>query len=210
MVLPTDWASENLQVIRTLMERASVYRRALAPVMLTAGAIGLIASAVPCFVSIDSGASFAGYWMVVAAVGFGLSVFLVRRQAVGDGEVFWSPPTRRVAQALSPAFTAGLVAGLSYLACPWLDERSTWLLPMLWMILYGCALHAAGFFMPRGIRLLGWLFLGFGSAGLMLVGALPRLQTSEVGHYVMGTFFGVGQFAYGAYLWFTEKRKNAQ
>ena len=31
--MQTDWASENLQVIRTLMERGAVYRRALAPVM---------------------------------------------------------------------------------------------------------------------------------------------------------------------------------
>ena len=39
--MQTDWAGENLQVIRTLMERASLYRRALAPIMLTLGALGL-------------------------------------------------------------------------------------------------------------------------------------------------------------------------
>ena len=208
--MASDWASENLKVIRTLMERSSIYRRALAPTMLAAGAVGLIASMIPCFVQIESGSAFAAYWMVVGALGFALSVFLVRRQAVRDGEVFWSPPTRRVAQALSPAFTAGLVAGLCYLGCPWLGEQSTWLLPALWMILYGCALHAAGFFMPRGIRLFGWAFLIFGALALMILGATPRAQTPEAGHYLMGMFFGVAQLAYGGYLLFTEKRKNGQ
>ena len=36
------WAEENLQTIRTLMERSAVYRRALAPIMLFAGALGVI------------------------------------------------------------------------------------------------------------------------------------------------------------------------
>ena len=41
--MQTDWASENLQVIRTLMERSAVYRRALAPVMGLVGATGIAA-----------------------------------------------------------------------------------------------------------------------------------------------------------------------
>ena len=39
-----DWAEENLQTIRTLMERSAVYRRALAPIMLFAGAVGAAAA----------------------------------------------------------------------------------------------------------------------------------------------------------------------
>ena len=34
----TNWAEENLKAIRTLMERSAVYRRALGPIMLMAGA----------------------------------------------------------------------------------------------------------------------------------------------------------------------------
>ena len=44
MSVATDWAAENLQVIRTLMERSSIYRRALAPLMVVAGLGGLIMS----------------------------------------------------------------------------------------------------------------------------------------------------------------------
>jgi hypothetical protein len=34
----------------------------------------------------------------------------------------------------------------------------TWL-PLIWIVLYGCALHAAGFFTPRGLRVFGWAFV---------------------------------------------------
>jgi len=43
--MDTNWAAENLQVIRTLMERSTLYRRALAPVMLVSGLIGTSAAA---------------------------------------------------------------------------------------------------------------------------------------------------------------------
>ena len=38
--METKWAEENLQTIRTLMERSALYRRALAPIMLFAGVLG--------------------------------------------------------------------------------------------------------------------------------------------------------------------------
>src|SRR6266540_1083328 len=38
--MESNWAAENLRVIRTLMERSAVYRRALAPLMLLAGGTG--------------------------------------------------------------------------------------------------------------------------------------------------------------------------
>ncbi len=42
--MESDWAAEHLQVIRTLMERSAVYRRALAPVMTAAGVLGTLAA----------------------------------------------------------------------------------------------------------------------------------------------------------------------
>lgn len=81
----------------------------------------------------------------------------------------------------------------------------TWLLALVWVLSYGCALHAAGFFMVRGIKLFGWIFV-VGGAGI-LAGSLfqPAWQSSEVAHYIMGGFFGVLHLAYGIYLYFTEK-----
>ena len=39
------------------------------------------------------------------------SFLLVRRQALKESEPFWSPPTRRVTQALLPPLVAGLMIG---------------------------------------------------------------------------------------------------
>jgi len=43
--MESNQAAEHLQVIRTLMERAALYRRTLAPIMLCAGTLGLLAGA---------------------------------------------------------------------------------------------------------------------------------------------------------------------
>src|SRR2546426_10524286 len=39
--METHWATEHLQVIRTLMERSAVYRRGLAPLLVLAGGGGV-------------------------------------------------------------------------------------------------------------------------------------------------------------------------
>ena len=42
--MSAQWAKENLTTIRPLMERASVYRRALAPVAIAVGVLGMAAA----------------------------------------------------------------------------------------------------------------------------------------------------------------------
>lgn len=206
--MESNWAAEHLQVIRTLMERSAVYRRALAPVMIFNGLLGVAGGVAGWILQIDSARVFIGYWAGVGVVALTGSFLLVRRQALKESEPFWSPPTRRIAQALLPALFAGSVAGLLSLLCPSWDFLQAWALPALWILLYGCALTAAGFFMHRGIKLLGWLFILTGCA-LMA----SRCHTSTVlslaaGHQVMGGVFGGLHLAYGIYLYFTERRRN--
>jgi hypothetical protein len=203
------WAEENLQVIRTLMERSAVYRRALAPVMTVSGAIGIVAAIITCFGFIRSNFAFALFWTGIGVVALSAAFLLVRWQAVRENESFWSPPTRRVAQAFFPGFLAGLAASLFFLWPGLAPENSAWSLPPLWMVFYGCGVHAAGFFMQRGIRLWGWLFVGTGILLAFASFSLDFLQSTEAAHYLMGTFFGVLHLAYGFYLYFTEKRKRA-
>ena len=80
------------------------------------------------------------------------------------------------------------------------------LLPFLWALFYGCALHAAGFFMPRGVKWFGWIYIG-SACGILIFLAVFQPDFSE--HWLMGFFFGFLHLAYGAYLYLTEKRKNA-
>lgn len=204
-----NWATDHLQVIRTLMERTAIYRRAMAPVMLLLGILGILASILGLILSIDSIAGFGSYWMLVSAIGITGAYFKVRSQALRDSEPFWSPPTKRVTQAVIPPLLAGFVATIVIVATPLDDPRRFIWIPPMWMILYGCAIHAAGFFMPRGMKLFGW---GFIVCGCIVAGILPQLELSSSvagAHTTMGIFFGGLHLAYGAYLYFTERKNEA-
>lgn len=205
----SDWASDNLQVIRTLMERSTVYRRALAPIMLVVGLLGLGAAVATCFVKLESNREFSLYWMSVGVLAMLASLLLVRRQALKEAEEFWSLPTRRVIRAVLPAFTAGFLAGVVYAISPGTLPESAWLLTILWLALYGCGLHAAGFFMKRGIKLLGWICLVLAVAAGFLSQWRPSLQTTEAAHYLMGIAFGALHLACGIYLYSSEKKQAA-
>jgi hypothetical protein len=201
--MDTQRAAENLQVIRTLMERTALYRRALAPIMLSVGTIGTAAGVAGYLLNFANMRVFGFYWLGVAVAAVAVAFLLARRQALKDREPFWSTPTRRVTQALLPALGSGLCLAivLTFAA----DEEMMLFFVLLCLFFYGCAVHAAGFFMPRGMKLFGWLYIA--GAALLLVGLviLKPDTTFRFGSVVMGSFFGVLQLAYGLYLRATEK-----
>jgi hypothetical protein len=218
--MQTPSASEHLQVIRTLMERSALYRRALAPITIFVGSLGLIAAVAGWKLQIIQPVPFILYWYVVGALAITGAFLMVRRQALKDAEPFWSPPTRRVARAMLPPLTAGFALGallaISELSSPagagpaaGLTPRWSYLvcLPLLWVILYGCAVHASGFFMTRGMQLFGWLIIAGGCVSF-LIGAPPETQMPVVSYAIMGGFFGLLHIAYGVYLYFTENRES--
>ena len=222
--MESNWAAEHLQVIRTLMERSALYRRALAPIMTYNGAVGTVAAIVGWSCKIDSPRGFILFWACVAAIAMGGSFLLVRRQALKAGEAFWSPPTRRITQAMLPPLTAGMIVGAVVFfqlapATGNVGRVLAMLLPGVWVVLYGCAFHAAGFFMPRGMRIFGWAFVIAGCL-LFVVGIPDQIgQRNPVGlpdetdranfaYAIMGLFFGVLHLAYGVYLYFTEQCRD--
>jgi hypothetical protein len=212
--METNWAVDHLQTIRTLMERSALYRRALAPIMTFNGVMGIAGTAVTWFFHVESNRRFVGVWSCVALIALAGSFLLVRRQALKDAEPFWSPPTRRVVQAMLPALSVGLFAGVWGL---WGDGRGmAGFISLVWCLAYGCALHAAGFFMQRGIRLLGWLFILAGCGLTMSCLLVERFNpNASLGDWLfdgrgifMGLTFGGLHLACGIYLYFTENRRN--
>jgi hypothetical protein len=201
--MQTNWAEENLQTIRTLMERSTLYRRALAPIVIYAGIIGVLTAAAGLCFHLERSKVFGLVWLSAAVVAVAGAFLIVRRQALRAEEPFWSPPTRRVAQTMLPPLTVGLVLGIIFSLMNFAE-----ILPYLWALLYGCALHSAGFFVPRGLKWFGWIYIILASAamGYMVLG---NSNINISGHWVMGFFFGVLHLVYGAYLYLTEKGKNA-
>ena len=199
-------AAEHLQVIRTLMERSALYRRTLAPIMLYVGSVGCAAALGGIALAIEPLRWFCALWLAAAVAAVTGTFVIARRQAVQDGEAFWSPPALRVTQALAPPLAAGLLISLAMLAfCP-SDLR--WPFVLANAMFYGCAVHAAGFFMPRGMKVFGWLIIA--SSGLLLFvrPGMPPDAGAAVDHALMGAVFGLAHLAYGVYLYSTERRKT--
>lgn len=202
--MDTQRAAEHLQVIRTLMERAALYRRALAPIMLAVGGVGCAAGACALMHELKDMRTFGVYWLAVALGAVALAFGLARRQALKDREPFWSPPTRRVAQALLPALVSGFCLAVALTVGN--DEEMIALMVLLCLFFYGAAVHAAGFFMPRGMKVFGWLFI---AGGVLLLVGLMAFELDDLGPQsasaVMGFFFGVLHLGYGLYLRATER-----
>ena len=196
-------AAEHLQVIRTLMERTALYRRALAPILLWCGLLGIATVITGVTWPADTVRSFGTLWFSAAALAIGGSFLLARGQAMRDQEPFWSAPARRVAQAQLPALICGgaLDAVLVYADA----EELLVLFVVASVLFYGCAVHAAGFFMARGVKLFAWLFIGGGLALLLAIVCFePDFEIRDA-HLGMGLFFGLAHLAYGAYLQFTRR-----
>ncbi len=201
------WAANRLEQIRLLMDRSASYRRALAPTTLVTGSIGVIAAGLGWTWGVADLKQFVVYWFTTAGVTLLISLLMIRRQALQTQEPFWSLPTRRVAEAMFPPFLMGLLVGLLAYQIEAPDLLFSWTLPSVWMILYGCGLHSAGFFMPRGIKLFGIGFIITGSASLMgLLAPVPDrvLPSLHHAHLIMGASFGVLHLLYGTYLYLTE------
>lgn len=213
------------------MERSALYRRALAPISTFVGVVGILAAVAGCVLNVSSDGRFELYWMIVGIIAVSGALLLVRRQAISQGENFWSPPMRRVVQAMSPALLLGLAFGLFAMIRFWNGDSTLLMrfgdnnffasfgvtrdvtystaqfLILAWTVLYGLALTAAGFFMPRGIRLFGWGLSTVGAILLMCLMSEPTKEWKFSPHLLMGLLFGASHLAYGIYLYFTE-RKN--
>ncbi|MCX8157647.1 MAG: hypothetical protein N3J91_14580 [Verrucomicrobiae bacterium] len=203
----SDWAAQQLHTIRTLMERSALYRRALAPVTTLTGALGLAAGLLGWKLNLGEPIPFVLFWGGTALVAMVLVSLLIRRQAFKAAEPFWSPPMRRVAQAVAlPAVAAVVLSVYWCLGQP--APESVYELLLLWLLLYGLALNAAGFFMRRGIRLFGGLMalLGLALGGYFLHAGPPAAGAGA--HLWAGALFGGPHLAYGIYLYFTEKKTS--
>lgn len=212
-----NWAEENLQTIRTLMERSAVYRRALAPIMLFAGVVGILAALTGLIFKMGAAGPFLTLWLIAAVIVMAGAFLIVRRQAFIESEPVWSPPTRRVAQALLPPFTVGAFVTMIIAIGETPKAHLDMSLPLIWSILYGCALHSAGFFISRGVKWFGWLYIA-AAFGIVFMCILFRYYQFDdefsfiqglSPNWFMGFFFGALHLVYGGYLYLTEKGKNA-
>ncbi|MFL6504987.1 MAG: hypothetical protein ACJ8KC_06185, partial [Candidatus Udaeobacter sp.] len=89
-------AEEDLRVIRSLMERAALYRAISAPAALVAGCLSIFAAAAIYLNDQTSvnrplqGRAFAAIWLIVLGIAVATNAFFIWREAKKDSRPFIS------------------------------------------------------------------------------------------------------------------------
>ena len=199
----TQAAIEHLRVIRSLMEKAHIYRAVSAPAALLGGVLALGATIWPVVHAARthgdaafSNATFLIVWHGILAACTVLNVALLAREAARRGQSLVSDGMKMALRAVSPPLIVGgvLAGGLVI----WLQNLT--LAALIWVLCYGLALLATASFSPKSITRLGWAFV---IAGLVLFlvwaanGEVRDLRT-DLGpaSLVMGLTFGLLHVVY--------------
>ncbi len=204
-------AEEHLRVIRSLMEKATIYRAISAPTALIAGLIAMLTAMTLNLTEISTqnrSFTFFGAWFAALALaGFANAVF-IRQDAKRRGDSFISPGMKMALIALLPAY---ITAGVVTIVAVCLKFTPVFLpfaiLPIPWIVLHGIGLLATTHFAPRSLIYLGWTFLLFG-LGVFAITMLGRgivwafgLTDWEFGNILMAITFGGFHLIYAACTW---------
>ncbi len=183
-------AAENLQVIRSLMERATVYRAISRPIALFGGGMALFAYAVTewkeCSVE-----CWAYTWVVALVLVCLMNVFIVAKKSRGESKPFWSHGLKLAVVSAGPALVFGGVFGF-VLAMNGEAELAAG----IWVVSYGLSILATGTFAPCSLRVLGLVcfLIGFATCLCWVCGSGVNAN------FVMMIAFGVAHLVYGAVL----------
>ena len=140
-----DNAYEQLRTIRSLMERATIYRALSAPTALIGGLLSLAGFATAYLAKHHwhrplSSREFLLVWLLILALTAVTNILFLWRGAVQRNESFFSAGMKCALTSLAPAF---IVAGVLTL----LIHRPIQLC-IIWMVLYGLGLLATQYFAP--------------------------------------------------------------
>jgi len=161
----SDYASQQLRVIRSLMERATVYRSISAPTALVGGLLSFGGFATAYYSETQrqhplSTTEFLIVWLVILALTFFANMIFLWRGSILRSEPFFSPGMKCALLSVAPAFVSAAI--LSFMI-----HRPIHL-ALLWISFYGIGLLATQHFAPRSLIVLGVTFFLTG-CGLLVV-----------------------------------------
>jgi predicted membrane channel-forming protein YqfA (hemolysin III family) len=206
-------AEEHLRVIRSLMERATVYRAISAPTAVFGSAMSFITSAAlllarndrsstSLFSLTNPGAArhFIIIWVVVLLATLLANTFFIWRKTRREGSAFMTSGLRLAIYSALPVLIVAAVLTSLF----WRDDETAEALPVLvivWMTCYGLALLATANFAPRSLRFLGWAFLLTGVGCVLLTGRLFNADPARNSVIAMALTFGLYHLVYGVWTW---------
>jgi len=204
--MPTSTeAEEHLRVIRSLMEKATIYRAISAPGALVGGLLSVLTAgagwwlAQPAVAMPSALWRFLFPWLLTLLLTAAINFFFLIRESRAAGQFWVSPRMRAALRAMFPAFMAG---GF----CLALTQEGGWvMIACLWVMLYGVSLLATGHFAPHSLRILGWCFFATGAALLVAFGSVleagPEPRQILLAHGIMSVTFGGFHLVYAACTW---------
>jgi hypothetical protein len=200
-------AEENLRVIRSLMERATVYRAVSAPSalvagllsLLTAGAIYLNNEVHPVIGRAFRPREFVVAWIVVFILSASANGYFLWREAAVSGWVFVSSGMRLALRAIVPNLLIPVLFTIWFFQTGYLGAQELQLVGV-WVAFYGLALLSTSLFAPRSLGLLGWAFLMAALSIPVLSGVIDDL-TDDAPDSIMGITFGLLHLIYAIFTW---------
>ena len=200
-------AEEHLRVIRSLMERAAIYRAISAPTALvggllavaTTGAIFYFDRTPPSGASPLDGRSFALIWLVILGVVLAVNTLFVRQEALKGGRPLLSSGAKLALRAIAPCLI--IPAAITIWFFKDADPIDREILVAVWIAFYGLALLSTALFAPRSLAILGWAFL---LSGLVVMFWPKPLGFDPHGMFpslAMGSTFGLYHLVYAASIW---------
>lgn len=197
-------ADAQLTTIRTLLERATIYRAISVPGATVGGALALVAA------WITRGTAdhrmWLGVWLGVLLLASAFNFFQLARDARRENRAFLSNGLRLALRGLLPPLLAGGVTGL---VCG--GNGALELTAVLWMIFYGLALLAVREFAPVSLTRLGMVFLAAGLVGFSAIAFWPIIPPcwlpveTALASSLMGATFGIFHITYAAAVAFTRR-----
>jgi hypothetical protein len=199
-------AEENLLVIRTLMERATVYRAVSTQVAAWAGLLSVSAYGVHSFFQkadlfLDT-KSFLVLWGSVFGLTIAGNFFFLIQESKQRGQSRISPAFRKALLGVFPAYLMGAIFTLLLWSAPFKEV-------IFWLIFYGLGLLGTQHFAPRSMIVLGWFFIltGGGIMAYMSLWGVPD-PSALVASTVMALTFGGYHLIYAGVLHFSPKLKS--
>ena len=198
-------AEQDLRVIRSLMERATVYRAISAPAALVAGFLSIFAAAAIYLNGqtginrLAQGRAFAAIWLIVLIFAVAANAFFIWREAKKDGRAFISSGMKLSLRAITPNLLIPAVVTLWFLVSGYKGATEQELV-VVWIAFYGLALLSTALFAPRSLVCLGWAFL-------LTALALPALKNvvgdlpANLANVAMGITFGLYHLIYAVCVW---------
>lgn len=203
-------AAEQLRVIRSMMERATVFRALSGETALVGGAAALGAAWVS---ENKTGWAWATIWLAGLAAVLLFNVWQIYRVAAAKHGRMWTSGLKLAIRGALPSIMAGGFLGL--LSVRGGFPTATSQAACFWILHYGIALLAIREFAPKSMVWLGWAFVIFGVFALAAMTGLLGAQVAPVmlylknGSRLMAIAFGGFHLVYGAAIVTTGRREEA-